>query len=66
MNCPKCGAATVVQQVRGGRRRRQCVAAECRYQFHTEEHEVPALGHGGDRHSEAFKDSRNAKVRQPL
>ena len=61
MKCPKCGSDTVVQQVRGGRRRRKCVAMACAYQFHTEEREVPPLGHGGDRHSETFKEARNGR-----
>ena len=66
MKCPKCGGGTVVQQVRGGRRRRKCVNPQCAYQFHTEEVEVPAFANGGDRRSEAFKESRNAPVQQPL
>ncbi len=66
MKCPKCKGATVVQQVRGGRRRRKCVSEKCAYQFHTEEVEVPAFANGGDRRSEAFKESRNAPVQQPL
>lgn len=67
MKCPRCGGDTVVQQVRGGRRRRKCVAAVCAYQFHTEEREVPAFANGGDRRSEAFKEARNGgPVQQPL
>ena len=66
MKCPKCGGDTVVQQVRGGRRRRKCVNPQWAYQFHTEEREVPAFANGGDRRSEAFKESRNAPVQQPL
>ena len=62
MKCPKCGSDTVVQQVRGGRRRRKCVNPQCAYQFHTEEREVPAFANGGDRRSKAFKDLRDAPV----
>jgi transcriptional regulator NrdR family protein len=57
MKCPQCNAWSQVLRTKNNQRRRECANG---HRFSTQEVVIEDTPHGGDRHSAAFKQRKEA------